>query len=163
MYQLKNYSYKRSKLLSKIPSTVLSIFLDDDLWILQPQNILDFKIIPESVKHFYASFELLPLVQILEMIQTIPAHVEQLNLELSQELWLELHQYSNDEKINYFLSFPETIQTVIINDCTIYPRQELINMQQKKLQIPSRMVFSPSSIFSLQAYFQTDVGSNFKP
>jgi hypothetical protein len=163
MYQLKNYSYKRSKLLSKIPSTVLSIFLDDDLWILQPQNILDFKIIPESVKHFYASFESLPLAKILEMIQTIPSHVEQLSLDLTQDLSLELNQYSNDEKIQYFLSFPETIQTVTINDCTIYPRHELINMQQRKSQIPSRMALSSSSMFGLQAYFQTDVGCNLKP
>jgi hypothetical protein len=163
MYQLKNYSQKRSKLLSKIPSTVLSIYLDDDLWILQPQYVLDFNMIPSHVKHLYTSFESKHFAEILEMIQTIPTHVEQLSLDLSQELWLEFHQYSNDEKIQYFLSFPETIQTIIINDCTIYPRQELINMQQKKSQIPSRMPFSLSSIFSFQASLQTDAGSNLKP
>jgi len=163
MYQLKNSSHKRSKLLSRIPGSVLSIFLDDDLWILQSQTISDFKMIPESVKHFYASFESLPLTQILEMIQTLPPYVEQLSLDLTQDLWLELHQYSNDERIKYFLSFPETIQTVTINDFRIYPRQDLITMQQKKTSSSSRMPFSLSSIFSFQASLQTDAGSNLKP
>lgn len=159
--ELKQHFDHRRLMFDYLPKTLLSIDLEDRIWIYNYQPEFGFVSIPPDHHHLILNLSDHRLDTFGSICASIPSNIKSLQLDCSDEVLFEFYDLDSEKRHRYLSLFPATLKHIHLNSSIEILRRASHRFEYEyslgfQSRIYQRKMVSRPKFFSLAAVLEQD-------